>query len=64
MTTSTINAMLIGDRIYDLHWYQLSRNEQFIAQMPICRSQKPFQLRGLGVFPCSLETYMRVIEAS
>lgn len=57
-----INVMTIGDHIYELHWYQLSRNEQFVVQMIIARSQKPFELKGLGVFECSLETFLKVIE--
>lgn len=63
ITTSMINAMLIGDAIYDLHWYQLSHSEQFIVQMLVQRSQTPFQLKGLGIFNCSLETYLKVIQA-
>lgn len=61
LTTSTINAMAIGYRIYDLHWYQLPRGEQFIVQMLLHRSQFPFEFKGLGIFVCSLETFLKVI---
>lgn len=55
-----MNAMLVGDRIYELNWYEISRKEQFIVQMMIQRAQRPFELKGLGVFVCSLETYLKV----
>lgn len=61
VTTITINVMSIGDKIYDLRWYQLSHSEQYIVRMLIRRSQKPFELKGLGVFVCSLETFVLVI---
>lgn len=54
--------MSIGDRMFDLHWYQLRRSEQFIVQIMIQRAQRPFELKGLGVFVCSLETYLKVNE--
>lgn len=63
ITAATLNAMSIGDRIFDLHWYQLARSEQFIVHIMIQRSQEPFQLKGLGVFVCSLETYLMVNES-
>lgn len=59
-TTLTINVVSIGDRIYDLQWYNLARNEQFIVHMLIRRSQKPFELKGLGVFVCALQTFLLV----
>lgn len=61
VSTLTINGMLIGDHIYELQWYQLPRNEQFIVQTMIMRSQKSFELKGLGIFVCSLETFSAVI---
>lgn len=62
LTTLTLNAMSIGYCVYGLHWYQMSCNEQIMVQMIIRRSQKPFELKGLGLFACSLETYLKVIE--
>lgn len=63
-TSATINAMLVGDRIYELNWYEISRNEQFMVRVMIQRAQKPFDLKGLGVFVCSLETYLKVKQIS
>lgn len=60
VTTSTLNVLSVGDRIYELNWYELSRNERFFVLMMIQRAQKPFELKGLGVFVCSLETYLKV----
>lgn len=61
ITTLTTNGHLIGDIAYDSLWYQLPHDEQFIVQMIIRRAQTPFTLIGLGVFTCSLETFLRVI---
>lgn len=61
ITTLTTNGHLIGDIAYDSLWYQLPNNEQFIVQMIIRRAQKPFTLNALGVFSCSLETFLTVI---
>lgn len=57
-----INVTTIGDHMYELHWYQLPRSEQFAVQMIIKRSHKTFELKGLGVFECSLETFLKVNE--
>lgn len=54
--------MHIGDLTYGISWYQLPRDEQFVVQSIIQRSQKLFELKGLGVIVCSLETYLRVIS--
>lgn len=60
ISSSTLDVMSIGDIIYDLLWYQLPRNEQFIIQVIIQRSQIPFRLKGLGIIVCSLEYYLKV----
>lgn len=64
VTTSTINVSSIGDRIYELHWYRLSRDDQVIIRMIIRRAQKPFELKALGIFVCSLQTYLKVNRQS
>lgn len=63
VTTSTINAMSIGDQIYNLCWYQLPRNDQYIVETIIRRAQKTIELKGLGVFVCSLMTYLKVSKS-
>lgn len=60
ITTSTTNTLTVGDIMYGLHWYRLSHIEQFLVQTMIQRSQNQFEIKGLGVFVCSLETYLRV----
>lgn len=60
ITISTANGMVIGDLAYDLYWYQLLPHDQFIVQTIIQRPQKPCELRGLGVFACSLATFLKV----
>lgn len=52
--------MSIGDIVYGLSWYQLSRNDQYIVKTIIRRAQKPIALKGLGVFVCSLNTFLNV----
>lgn len=59
-TTSTLNAMAFGDRIYDSHWYHLTFKEQVIVQMVIQRSQREYEFKGLDLFTCSLQTYLMV----
>lgn len=58
----TVYAMSVGDILYDLSWYDLPRYDQFIVQIVIRRSQDAVELKGLGVFVCSLETYLMVVE--
>lgn len=53
--------MVMGDLVYDLHCYQLLPDDQFIVQTIIQRAQKLCELRGLGVFVCSLGTFLKVI---
>lgn len=60
ITSLTIDAMTIGDILYDLNWYQLPRAEQYIVQIIIRRSQDSIEMKGLGVFVCSLETFLKV----
>lgn len=62
VTTSMLKTMTIGDRVYELYWYQLSRSEQYIVRMIINRTQKPFHIRILGVFKCSLGTFLKVSD--
>lgn len=60
LSNLTIDVMSIVDRVFDVYWYQLARKEQFIALTIIRRSQNPFVLKGLGVFDCSLSTFLTV----
>lgn len=55
-----INTTSIGDKIYDLFWYQLPRDDQYFVETIIRRAQKPIELKGMGVFVCSLTTYLKV----
>lgn len=54
------NVRSIGRLIYDLHWYQLSHRDRFIVQMMIQRSEQQYEVKALGIFVCSLETYLKV----
>lgn len=50
----------IADIAYNSTWYQMTRTERVCVEMIIRRAQRPFELKGLGVFVCSLETYLKV----
>lgn len=54
------NELSIGDIAYDLSWYQMPRDNQYIVETILRRSQKPIELKGLGVFVCSLTTFLKV----
>lgn len=55
-----IHAVSIGDIAYNSHWYAMSPGDKVIIEMIIRRSQRPFEIKGLGVLVCSLETFLRV----
>lgn len=55
-----IYAVSIGDIAYNSHWYAMSPADKVIIEMIIRRSQRPFEIKGLGVLVCSLETFLRV----
>lgn len=57
----TIDTGSIGDIAYNSPWYQMTHTEHVIIEMVIRRSQRPCELKGLGVIVCSLETYQRVM---
>lgn len=63
VTTATLHAVSIAGRIYELHWYQMPRTSQIYVHLMIKRAQKPLELKGLGVFVCSLETFLTVIKS-
>lgn len=52
--------MSVGSTIYDLYWYQLPAQQQLCVQTIIQRLQKAYEIKGLGVFVCSLEMYLKV----
>lgn len=60
VTTIATNALMIGDIVYDLAWHQLPCAEQQFMRMVMHRSQKMIKIKGLGVFVCSLETFLKV----
>lgn len=62
LTSITTKAMEIGDAVYNLLWYEkhFPATEQSFVLMAIYRSQQAIQIKGLGWFSCSLETYLAV----
>lgn len=63
ITIIMINAVRISDTAYESTWYQMQPVDQVIIEMIIRRGQRPYEIKGLGVFVCSLETYLRVSQA-
>lgn len=55
-----VDAIAIGDAAYESQWYRMRHNDQVIVEIIIRRAQRPFEIKGLGVFVCSLETYIKV----
>lgn len=55
-----INAVAISDTAYESQWYRMKAEEQQIIEFIIHRAQQPYEIKGLGVFPCTLETFIRV----
>lgn len=60
ITMIMINAVAVSDTAYESQWYRMTRADQVIVEMIIRRAQRPYEIKGLGVFVCSLETYIRV----
>lgn len=50
----------IGDIAYNSPWNQMPRTVRVCGEMIIRRSHRPFELKGMGVFVCSLETFLKV----
>lgn len=59
LTTITCD---IGDIAYNAQWYYMKKSEQFMIQMMIIRAQKPFEMKGMGIFDCSLAAFSGVIR--
>lgn len=60
ITTVTTNAQTIGYIVYNSLWYRFDRHEKYRIRMIIHRAQQPFNILGLGVLVCSLETFLKV----
>lgn len=60
ISSLNIEMATIGDIAYNSPWYRMSRNETIVVQMIIRRSQQSCELKGLDVFVCSLETFLKV----
>lgn len=46
--------------LYGFVWYQLPLNQQKLFLWPIQRAQREVRLTGLGIFDCSLPTFLWV----
>lgn len=56
----TADLLAIGDHFYDSPWYLLPVKQQRLLMLPICRAQRVFRFKGLGLFDCSLEVFSMV----
>lgn len=56
----TCDLYAIGDIFYESAWYRLTVKQQQMFVLPVQRAQSKFRLTGLGIFECSLETYLTV----
>lgn len=57
----TADLLEIGDIFYDSLWYRLPAKQQRLLVLPIERAQRVFRLNGLGLFDCSLATFLTVL---
>lgn len=60
----TSDLLKIGDIVYESRWYRLRTRQQALITLILARSQELFRLRALGIIPCSLDTFSRVIIKS
>lgn len=52
----------ISDIFYSSMWIRLPTKQQKLVMLAIARSQQEFHLQGLGLTPCALSTFLRVIR--
>lgn len=50
----------IGDAFSQCPWYYLPVKQQQMFILPILRSQRSYRMTGLGMFECSLATFLSV----
>lgn len=50
----------VSSVVYDLDWYKLPLAEQEFLLFSIRQAQKPFQLKGFKILPCTLENFLAV----
>lgn len=60
ITQITDDSSVVGEIVYDLHWYKLPTAKQWITQRIIHRAQEPFVFKGLGIIYYSLATFGKV----
>lgn len=60
ISSITIKSVSIADIAYNSSWYQMPRADRICVEMIMRRAQRPYELKGLGIFVCSLETYLMV----
>lgn len=50
----------IGESVYDINWYDLSKDVQMISQFVVARTNKPTVLTGGKIFDLSLQGFTEV----
>lgn len=60
LTTLPTNVLSIGNIAYDAMWYRLPSKNQSAIEIMIRRSQTPPEIKGMNLFVCKLETYVKV----
>lgn len=58
----TFDLVEVGDIFYNSPWYQLGSREQCLIILPIQRANRLVSLKGLGLFNCSVEVFVSVIN--
>lgn len=60
LTEITLNGCMIGEIVYNAHWYEFTTADQWIVQRIIHRAQEPFVFKGFGIIYYSLNTFAKV----
>lgn len=59
----TYESVALCDTIYDLNWYEQSKEFKTCILFFMARSQRPVKLQA-GIYPLTLPTFMQLIKAS
>lgn len=57
---ATCDMADIGDAFSQCAWYNLPAKQQKMFILPILRAQRNYRMMGLGMFECSLATFLSV----
>lgn len=63
-TKLTTKSTGMGDEVYNSPWYSLPLKQQNMIGPMIRQGYVPFVLNGFKIFPCSKETFIKMMRTS